>query len=243
MDKKGLSKEQQLDLWLDKREVRNLMGRITAYYAIKQDAKIFDDFWSQREDVCLGVNNGWFKGKSAVAGYYQAIGDRIAAESKMIKDAFPKDLGDKTDEELHGVGMMTYRPMCTQVIEMAQDGQTAKGIWCDRGSHSKLTAGGPVAYWEWGWFAVDFVKEGSDWKIWHMQFLVDICSPSGESWAKPEAAKPAVDMFKGVANLKDAEPNVPCTLREYYHPMRKFAPSPALPKPYKTFAETFSYGI
>ena len=44
-------------------------------------------------------------------------------------------------------------------------------------------------------------------------------------------------------DFRYAEPDVPCTLREEYSAERPFAPSPRLPEPYTTFAETFSYGI
>jgi hypothetical protein len=44
-------------------------------------------------------------------------------------------------------------------------------------------------------------------------------------------------------DFKFPEPNVPAVLREAYYPGRPFTESPALPEPYETFAETFSYGI
>ena len=45
------------------------------------------------------------------------------------------------------------------------------------------------------------------------------------------------------AELKDAVPNVAAPLRETYSAHRAFAPSPEVPVPYDTFAETFSYGL
>lgn len=243
MDRKGLSKEVLLDRYLDKREVRNIMGRITAHYSVREEGKIYDDFWSKRDDVCLGVNDGWFEGAEAVKSYYKGLNDRVVFETKLIQKAFPKRLAGMSDEEVFGAGMMTYRPMCTQVVEIAKDGKTAKGIWCDRGSHSQLTPGGPVAFWEWGWFAVDFVKEGDDWKIWHMQNFMELVAPCGESWGQKSGPKPVVDAFKAMADYKDPQPNVPVKLHEMYNPNRPFTTSPALPCPYETFSETFSYGI
>ncbi len=243
MDRTGLSKEELLDRWLDKREVRNIVGKMTALYAIRQEATIFEKFWSAREDICLGVNDGYFSGRDAVAGYYAAIEDRIKAESQLMKQAFAKHLGDKTDEELHGVGSMIYKPFDTQVVEVAKDGKTAKGLWCMRGSQSRLTTGGPVAYWTFGWIAVDFIREGEEFKIWHMLDLTEIDSPCGDNWGEPEKAKPPVDVFAPVAQIVDPVPNVPCTLHKKYTYDRPFTTSPAIPKPYVTFAETFSYGL
>ena len=28
-----------------------------------------------------------------------------------------------------------------------------------RGSYSRLTTGGPMAYWEWSWLGIDFIRE------------------------------------------------------------------------------------
>ena len=36
---------------------------------------------------------------------------------------------DKTEEETYGIGTMNYYPLDTPVIEIVEDGKTAKGIW------------------------------------------------------------------------------------------------------------------
>ncbi len=61
-----------------------------------------------------------------MASYYAAEEAKIAAESAMLQAAFPKELGEKSVEEIHGVGMMDYKPVDTGVIEVAGDGETAK---------------------------------------------------------------------------------------------------------------------
>lgn len=242
MDRTGLSKEVLLDRWLDAREVRNIVGKMSSLYAIRQESTIFSEFWSRRDDICLGVNEGFFQGREAVASYYDGVEKRIRLESELMRRAFPKQLGDKTDEEIHGAGSMVYKPYDTQVVEVARDGKTAKGLWCMRGTHSSLTPAGPVAYWQWGYLAVDFIREGETFKIWHMQDLTDIDSPCGQNWGLPPEEKPALEVFAPIAELRDPEPNVKRELRRLYTPDRDFAPPPALPRPYETFSETFSYG-
>lgn len=240
---RSFSTEERLSRWEDQREIKNLMGRLSQDYTLKKEGGMFEKFWSRREDVCLGVNDGYFTGPDHVAAYYADQARRIALESRLIAAAFPKNLGDKTEEELYGVGMMTYRPVDTPVIELSEDGQTAKGLWCIRGSYSVLTPGGPQSFWEWGWFAVDFIREGEDWKIWHMLYLKDIDRPCGGAWVGPAKVYDEVDSFAEMKDFKPLEPNVKRTLREEYSVRRAFAPSPRMPEPYTTFAETFSYGI
>jgi hypothetical protein len=236
------SAQEQLGRWEDLREVKNLMGRLSADYVLKEQRAMFTRYWSGREDVCLGVNEGWFDGADAVRAYYTNQADRVALESSLIQAAFPEELGGKTAEEVYGVGMMDYKPVDTPVIELAADGQTAKGLWSIRGSHSAVTAGGPVAYWEWGWFAVDFIREADGWKIWHMQYLQDVCRPCGFPWTGEEKAYKERPEFAGIAQWQAAQPNVPCALHERYHAQRRPSRGPRMPEPYETFDETFTYG-
>ena len=238
-----LTAEQKLSRWEDTREIKNLVGRMSTDYVLKEERSMLARYWSAREDICLGVNEGWFSGRSAVAEYYAGQEARIAAESAMIQAAFPKELGDKTAEQVHGVGMIDYKPVDTGVIEVAGDGQTAKGLWMIRGSYSKLTAGGPVAYWEWSWLAIDFVREAGEWKIWHQQYLREIDRPCGYPWVGEEHAFPPRDEFAGAEDIREAAPNVAAPLRETYSAHRPFTPSPEVPVPYDTFAHTFSYGL
>ena len=240
--RKRFTKEELLDRWEDQREIKNLMGRLSQDYTLKKEAAMFAKYWSRREDVCLGINQGFFTGRENVAGYYAHQADRIALESRLIAAAFPAQLGDKTEEELLGVGMMTYRPVDTPVIELAENGQTAKGLWCIRGSYSVLTAGGPQALWEWGWFAVDFIREDDAWKIWHMQYLKEIDRPCGSPWVGERKTYETIEAFAEMASFPEPEPNLPVTLREEYSAARRFVPGPRIPEPYTTFAETFSYG-
>lgn len=234
--------EEKLSRFEDIREIRNLMGRLSSDYVLKKDADIPQNHWSAREDVSLGINEGWFVGSAEVWRYYAREGERIALESRLIQQTFPEELGDKSAEEVYGVGMMNYKPVDTAVIVVAGDRQTAKGIWCIRGSHSVISEGGPISYWEWGWFAVDFVMENGEWKIWHMLYLQDVCRPCGYAWTGPEKEYAPVEQFAEIKGWQAAEPTVPAVLRERYSPGREFLPSPRVPEPYDTFSETFSYG-
>ena len=235
--------EELLGRWEDQREIKNLMGRMSQDYTLKKEGGMFSKYWSGRDDVCLGINTGWFTGPEHVKEYYAGQAERIRLESSVIAKAFPKNFEGKTEEELYGVGMMTYRPVDTPVIELAEDGKTAKGLWCIRGSYSILTPGGPQGIWEWGWFAVDFIREDEEWKIWHMQYLREIDRPCGNQWTGPWHTYEERPEFAAMKDYQEVQPNQPCTLRETYSAERPFAPSPRVPEPYGTFADTFSYGI
>ena len=68
------------------------------------------------------------------------------------------------------------------MIELADDLQTAKGMWYSQGSKADVTESGPVSYWTFGVFCVDFVPENGAWKIWHLQYLEDVKCLCGQGW-------------------------------------------------------------
>lgn len=241
---KKLSAQVLLDRWEDRREVQNLMGKFSQSYNIKEEGLIYDRFWSKRGDVCLGVNEGWYNGAEAVKGYYDAQKERNVVASRLIKDYFTgTELDGKTYEECLGVGRLGYKPVDTCVVEVASDGETAKGLWTVRGGCVELESFGMISYVEFSYLAVDFINEDSEWKIWHMQNLFDVYHPAGIGWSEPPPVYDEIAEFAELRDMKPPEPNVKVVLRELYHPMRSFSPSPMPPKAYDTFEETFTYGI
>lgn len=240
---KTLSPLELLDRLEWRREIRNIMGRISHDYSVKQEAEVYKRYWSAREDVSLLLNAGGYSGAQAVKGYYDALGEEIALSSRLIQAKFSDVLGQKSEEEIFGVGMITYLPFESQVIEIADDGQTAKGIWNVRGSYCKLTAGGPVAYWIFGWAAVDFVMEDDQWKIWHMQLLYNVDHQCGVAFCEPEKVFEPVSGFEEIESFRLPEPNVKDKGFAVFRPDRPKTVSPKCPEPYATFAETFSYAV
>lgn len=225
-----------------RREIRNTLGRISHDYCVMQDAQIYQRYWSKRGDVCLGLNDGFYQGADAVAGYYKALGQKIELTSKLIYEKFPDAFQGKSLKDCYGVGMINYLPLDSHVIEIAGDGQTAKAIFNVRGSYCYLTSAGPISNWTYGWMAVDLVMEDSEFKIWHMQMLYNVDHPCGVSFCDEPKAYEPVPGFEAIEDFKLPEPTVKTTLLEHYHPMRSYSGSPRVPEPYPTFAETFSYG-
>ena len=235
--------EQLLTRWEQLRAIKNLMGRMSADYTLKKEGQMPLTYWSCREDISFGTNEGWYVGRENVIRYYKGLEAQIDAQSKLIAELFPKELGEMDETSLHGVGVMDYKPIDTPVIEIAGDGQTAKGLWCIRGSHTKITPSGPVGYWEWGYFAADFILENGEFKIWHLQYLQEVCRPNGHNWYDPEdQIYPEKAEFAPVKDFSFPKPDHPQALRERYHLDRPFQKTPQVPEPYDTFKNTFTYG-
>lgn len=239
---KEISSEEKLNRWEDLREIKNLVGRMSTDYLLKKEGLMVENYWSTREDICLGTNNGYFYGKDHVKRYFDAEASRIRKESAFLQKLFPAELGELSEKQVHGIGMIDYKPVDTAVIEIAADRKTAKGIWMIRGSYSKLTNAGPIAYWEWSWLAIDFVREDSQWRIWHNLYLREIDRPCGYSFTDKVHEFPMREEFADWEEPEATLPNIPCDLHPLYAADRPFTKSPQLPQPYETFATTFSYG-
>ena len=72
----------------------------------------------------------------------------------------------------------------------------------------------------------------------------DINAQAGSQWGKPDVPEfPELAEFESLRGLTPPEPGTKVTLHEAYSGSRSATVYPPLPKPYTTFAETFSYGI
>ncbi len=236
--------EELLTRWEKRRSIQNLMVRFFSQdYLMRRENKMYDTYWSKADDVCLGVNSGYYQGAGAVKAYYQGLADRTALESRLIQRKYADQVGDLSAEDAYGIGIMDMKSLVAPVIEIAADGATAKGIWTIHGMNTKLTASGQIGCWERAYVAVDFVWEDGTWKVWHLLYVQDLDAPAGYDWVSPAPEFPADPAYAELAEFRFPEPNVKMTVYETYSAGRPFYAPPAYPEPYETFAETFSYGL
>lgn len=235
--------EQLVVRWEDQRAIKNLMGKYANCVILNREQDIYGLFWSKGEDVSLMFNDGAYVGAQAVSAYYAACHDRNALVAKLMRDKFPEILGGRSDEEIYGVGPFKVKPMACPVIEVAGDGKTAKGLWYCQGAYNDVETCGPVARWTWGYFAADFVKEDGSWKLWHLQYLNDVDCICGQSWAGEQVPYPDLPEFAPLADFHYPEYTVKKTFRALYSADRPVTLCPEIPRPYDSFAATFSYGV
>lgn len=240
----NLQIEHLVERWEDRRDVKNQMGKFVHYLLLKQEAKIVEDLWSSREDICYGVNDGWYVGRDQVKNYFGWFPGYTAKVAACMKARFPEKLGDKSDEEIFGVGLMEIKSISNYVIEVAEDGESAKGFCCLFGFNTTVDTRGPISNWILGTVCMDFVYENDEWRILHMQYLVDIDRPAGSDWGAKEPKEfPDLPEFESLRGLTPPRPSRAETLHAHYSGTRAATKLPRLPKPYDTFADTFSYGI
>ena len=91
---KAYTSMQLLELLESRREIRNIMGRISHDYSVKQEASVYERYFAKRADVSLGLNDGFYDGADAVRGYFAALGEEIKLSSVLIQKKFPGELGE-----------------------------------------------------------------------------------------------------------------------------------------------------
>lgn len=237
-----MSAQQKLSLWEDQREIQNLMGRYTCELLQKHDQDLYELFWTKTAEPCLGLNHGYYKGISAVQGYYEARHQATLLKSRLLAARFPEKLGQYDEAALCGVGQIEYKPLTSPYVVIANDGRTAKGMWFAQGNEGDLLPSGPENFWTLGCFAADFIREDGQWRILNLLYLEDVHTSMGSKWDAPrqDAVLPE---FAELADFQMPAPTHPVCLRTFYSSSRPHTELPRIPEAYETLAETFSYGI
>ena len=151
------------------------------------------------------------------------------------------------------------------MIEVAGDGQTAKGVWLMAGTESGLTdpavaeafpdmyspdevLGKKVwAHWVWCKYAIDFLKQDGEWKFWKFRCYELARAPFEENWVsfglKNQGAFDLDLMYFGDDGkpvfMPPADEPVPSTNHPYSpQTVQKLEPAP--PVPHEHFTDTYA---
>lgn len=132
------------------------------------------------------------------------------------------------------IGTMFDHYICTPIIEVAGDGKTARAKFDSPGHETQIDGkGGRKAYWTWGSYSADFIKEpDGQWKIWHLKWWRTFRTDYYKSWVDDWQ-----NIMTGPAHEHewDAEP---CTFFHPYDPKTERWPFPLPPEPYETYEGT-----
>ena len=205
----------------DIEEIKKVANKRTFYLINEWREQELQDLWvAQPEHMAtasFGKNIGYYVGMEAIRGYY------------VTKHA--ADLGD-------GVGHMNAHPVSTGLVELAGDGKTAKGLWYCIGQDTTPNGDGTAcAMWNCGKVAIDFVKEGDSWKIWHIVEANDLTSEAGDYYP---GHSPYVDYATDPVAVEFGTPTIPMLTHDATFNWWDNYPAP--PKPYDTWSDEISYG-
>lgn len=229
--------EKNMQKSLDYVEIQNVFA-LHEYYHHVPTEEIEMIFARKQPDVSFGQNWGIWVGLETIKKYYYTP-SREERQKKLeaLRKAYP-DIPD--DIEYADAGGGGFHMLTTPLIEIAEDGETAKGMWYTPGYLTLFSAEANkhVAVWIFEKYAVDFIKEDGKWKIWHFNVYCDFLCHYDKSWVET-----SLEGGSGFSQSIAVEASLPPIGYEKYH-TRRIQPMdfPQPPVPYSTFSETFSYG-
>jgi hypothetical protein len=230
-----LTAEQKIQQVLDIHDIHNVMGRHAYYHALGKHIEELDTIWVKKTpNPTFTQNWGSYHGYESIRYYYGEF-LKISQQHDLnrLRQNFP-EVEDKPEN--YGAGSTLMHTLTTPVIEVAGDGQTAKGVWYSPGQVTGLGPNGkPKAHWMWEKYAVDFAKEDGKWKIWHLLILTDLAVEVGKSWTDESLPPPAP------GGIEMPKPDMEANIYNFYSLTQVPQDYPKLPEPYQTFSETFSY--
>jgi hypothetical protein len=234
---------------LDVQEIQNVMSK---HQRIRDNIEELNTIWVDPDGpygkTAHWANpNGIWEGMELVMSYYGTAArenERKALEA--ISKLYPEI---KVVPENYGIGTWGVNSPTNPIIEVAGDGKTAKGIWESNGpSLSSSVVDGKLEVhgtWFWRTYALDFVKEDGQWKIWHMNIVYDISTPLNAEYGMDYTKYRPPERREGGGG--DSSGGLPGPTRPNPNPYKNWSPTrvpdpqPRIPEPYCTFSDTFSY--
>ncbi len=232
--KKTFSDDERIRRVWDVELVKELMNSRVYYMCSDRREDELRDLWVREPEnaatASYGSNWGYYTGMNNIRAWYV--------------DSHNADLARQAKENGKAVnqGNMYARPVSTGLVELSQDGKTAKGLWYSLGQVTKALPDGTAdARWILGKIAADFVKEADGWKLWHLVDAVDVDCEAGtmyddlpvfEDWSA-ESQNPIRKEF-GTPTIEKLTHDVTFNWWDNYPPMP--------PKNYETFTDDISYG-
>lgn len=225
----------------DIRTVQNIVSKM----AYMQEAAMYEarmQFIAQKTPgVTIEIG-----GRGVFEGYEGARKTLIGVE-KHFEESHAKGMKRLFPDIKFGsnhAGLFESELIGTPVIEVADDGNTARGVWVSLMAIGKTHEDDPApqAMWVWWRTAIDFVKEDGNWKIWHLKKNPFFGAPYKKDWVQQTLNMPSVEeIVKGGGINHGPQPDGIPTSYDSYRITREPTYEPAPPEPYKTFNPKNSY--
>ena len=229
--------EEKAARYIAVKEINSLLCEHCLYFGRRQGDLEVERLWcKQAPEPHFAQNNGIFRGYEVLRTVYANAEKKRKERYDTLLTELEPEFAGQNDELRYGTNTISLQTLSTPVIEIAEDMQTAKGLWNISAQITAVDEKGPVGLWAYGKLAADLVREDGQWKIWHMLVCTDFVSPAGETF-DPEAGIAVYPAGLGI----DEEPTEAVTLYDAYTSTRVPVRFPKAPVPYRSFAETFSY--
>lgn len=197
-------------------EISNLMGKYV-FHRMNQKLEAVVALFSNREDLWIEMPSGIYRGTDAAKRCFEI--------DHPIEEAPPYSL--------------VIHDICTPVIEVAGDCETARGVWISPGIATATMPEGAKGLWAWVKYDCDFIREDAGWKIWHMRKYEIFTVPTDRDWTEenPMGALPKNSEEKPTPPPKMRHNDMPSGVSTKFSLNKKAPALPEPPNPYTTWKE------
>lgn len=236
----------RIDVAAEALAIQNLMSRRAFYHSVGQNERELA-LWARKSPIRWAQNQGCWIGMASLKVYYDDVNRQM---QKAGLDKLSKlNPAIKNVPENRFVGNTILHTLTTPIIEVAQDGKSAKGMWYTPGLIlTTEDAKTPVGLWIWERYGVDFIKEDGHWAFLNVQVNTDFMNPMGLPLQKQGADAAAMGSEgaaaapgPGAEGIKIPGPDIPKQIYKEFGATRVPSLTPRLPEPYRTLGETFQY--
>jgi hypothetical protein len=206
LQKLEMKAQRALDYW----EISNLHGRYNHL--------LLGHYWDEIVDTMFCTKTPGVKAEIAESGVYHGI--------EGVRKVFVEVLGKLYNYK----GNLALHELTTPVIEIEEDGQTARGMWYTWGANTFYDPKkGSVPIWQSLRYNHIFKKEDGRWKWWDYRAHLIIRSRFENGWIKEPYIKGST--IKGPKPDPNLAPDEPTTLFDPFDPKGDYKGLPLPPKP------------
>jgi hypothetical protein len=186
-NKKTYTEDEYIVRMWEKEYLQDLAARFMLAWSNGERREALDKYWVRKtrnqRDASFGENNGFYVGMDEVVRHFVSeYEDECKADLKAFQDAYP-DRG-YTGGDL-GLGKALLHDCTTPLLFIADDGQTARYLCYDVGMEATGKPDGTSkSYFEVALCFIEFIKEGADWRIWHLIYQHDFSIEAGKDYEK-----------------------------------------------------------
>jgi hypothetical protein len=220
-----------LERTLDIEQIGDLMNRRVYYVSADRREDELRDLWVKGDEAQLtasmGKNWGFYVGIDEIKRFYlEAHAEKLRLQQEENRATDPN------------IGNVYAHPLTTGLIEVADDGRSARGLWYSIAQETYAEPGGTAhGRWILEKIAVDFLKEADAWRIWHIMTAVDLSCGAGEDYEKqPVYFDPGEDIDRADFGRPTIEKLVHENVFNWWDDY------PPVPEPYRTFTKGMGYG-
>jgi hypothetical protein len=215
----------------DIENIKALMHKRVYFIAGDLRREELDKLWvsgeKAQESASFGSNWGWHVGMDAIRKHY-------ADEHEQRLTLQMQETGASVMNQ----GNLYMHPASTGLVELAGNGETARGMWYAISQETKATKKGKAeARWILEKIAVDFLKEPDGWKIWHIVIAYDLHCLAGEDYSSQPVY---TDWDTDPLRLEFGMPSIERLIHD--QTFNWWDNYPPIPEPYEIFTDETSYG-